>query len=200
MSGMVEVTIDSVRVSLTSQQRIVLLRCMDDERYLPIWIGPYEAESITIALQEIEVARPQTHDLFLRMLSEMDARITRVEVVSVKEDVFYANIVIEKGDETYNIDARPSDSFALAVRAHVPILMASEVLDAAGIVPAPDLLQEPAESDAAASAASAEEPAETKKRLSVFEDFLQNLDMDNTDNQGDADKPADEPPSPDQPE
>ncbi len=200
MSGMVEVTIDSVRVSLTSQQRIVLLRCMDDERYLPIWIGPYEAESITIALQEIEVARPQTHDLFLRMLSEMDARITRVEVVSVKEDVFYANIVIEKGDETYNIDARPSDSFALAVRAHVPILMASEVLDAAGIVPAPDLLQEPAESDAAASAASAEEPAETKKRLSVFEDFLQNLDMDNTDNQGDADKPVDEPPSPDRPE
>lgn len=200
MSGMVEVTIDSVRVSLTSQQRIVLLRCMDDERYLPIWIGPYEAESITIALQEIEVARPQTHDLFLRMLSEMEARITRVEVVSVKEDVFYANIVIEKGDETYNIDARPSDSFALAVRAHVPILMASEVLDAAGIVPAPDLLQEPAESDVAASAASAEEPAETKKRLSVFEDFLQNLDMDNTDNQGDADKPADEPSSPDRPE
>ena len=60
---MVEVIIDSVRVSLTNQQRIVVLRDVNAERYLPIWIGPYEAESITIALQEIEVSRPQTHDL-----------------------------------------------------------------------------------------------------------------------------------------
>jgi bifunctional DNase/RNase len=196
MSEMVEVMIDSVRVSLTSQQRIVLLRCMDDERYLPIWIGPYEAESITIALQEIEVARPQTHDLFLRMLSEMKARIVRVEVVSVKEDVFFANIVIEKEGETYNIDARPSDSFALAVRAHVPILMSTEVLDTAGIVPSPDLLQEPIETEQENAPAPTEEPAEAKKRLSVFEDFLQNLDFSDSDSQQDGTSPSDDPDAP----
>ena len=182
MSKMVEVMIDSVRVSLTSQQRIVLLRCLDEERYLPIWVGPYEAEAITIALQEIEVARPQTHDLLLKALAQMNARLTRVEVVSMKEDVFYGNLVIEKEDQIFNIDARPSDSFALAVRAHVPILMAIDVLDTAGIVPALDLQQEAVEPTASGDdLTEQEEPAESKKRLSVFEDFLQNLDLNDKD-------------------
>lgn len=200
MSEMVEVMIDSVRVSLTSQQRIVLLRCLDEERYLPIWIGPYEAESITIALQEIEVARPQTHDLFLRLLAELKARIVRVEVVSVKEDVFFANIVVEKEGETYNIDARPSDSFALAVRAHVPILMSTDVLETAGIVPSPDLLQEPVDPELENTAAPTEEPAEAKKRLSVFEDFLQNLDFSDSDTRQDGSTPSDDPDEPRKPE
>ncbi len=200
MSEMVEVMIDSVRVSLTSQQRIVLLRCLEDERYLPIWIGPYEAESITIALQEIEVARPQTHDLFLRMLAELKARIVRVEVVSVKEDVFFANIVVEKEGETYNIDARPSDSFALAVRAHVPIMMSTDVLETAGIVPSVDLLQEPVDPEPESTQTPAEEPAEAKKRLSVFEDFLQNLDFSDSDTREDGTQTPDDPDAPNKPE
>jgi bifunctional DNase/RNase len=200
MSGMIEVMIDSVRVSLTSQQRIVLLRCLDDDRYLPIWIGPYEAESITIALQEIEVSRPQTRDLLLKMLTELGARVLRVEVVSVKEDVFYGNIVVEHDGQTYNIDARPSDSFALAVRAHVPIFIAAEVLDSAGIVPSPDLLQEPAETPVADETPAASEPADSKKRLSVFEDFLQNIDFSDADDKPDSGPKPDEPESPDKPE
>ncbi|MBE0698392.1 MAG: bifunctional nuclease family protein [Anaerolineaceae bacterium] len=95
MSRMVEVVIDSVRVSLTNQQRIVVLREESNERYLPIWIGPYEAEAITIALQEIEVARPQTHDLLKSVLTTLNARLLRIEIVSLKEDVFYGNLVIE---------------------------------------------------------------------------------------------------------
>lgn len=200
MSKMVEVMIDSVRVSLTSQQRIVLLRCLDEERYLPIWIGPYEAEAITIALQEIEVARPQTHDLLIKALAQMNARLARVEVVSMKEDVFYGNLVIEKDGETFNIDARPSDSFALAVRAHVPILMASEILDTAGVSPSPDLQQEPAEPAASGDEPTEqEEPVETKKRLSVYEDFLQNLDLEDQ-SHPDEDEPEQDPPiSPENP-
>jgi uncharacterized protein len=200
MSRMVEVMIDSVRVSLTSQQRIVLLRCLDDDRYLPIWIGPYEAEAITIALQEIEVARPQTHDLLLKTLAELNARITRVEVVSMKEDVFYGSLVIEKDGQIFNIDARPSDSFALAVRAHVPIMMATEVIAAAGIVPSPDLQQEPAETASSGEETMQEEPAETKKRLSIFEDFIQNLDLDNQENEGDQEPDQDLPLPPEKPE
>ncbi len=200
MSGMLEVMIDSVRVSLTSQQRIVLLRCLNEERYLPIWIGPYEAESITIALQEIEVSRPQTHDLLLKMLTELEARVVRVEVVSVKEDVFYGNIVVERGGQTYNIDARPSDSFALAVRAHVPIFLAEEVLDAAGILPSVDLLQEPAESPAATEPLPASEPVDAKKRLSVFEDFLQNIDFNDADDKPESGQKPDEPEPPEKPE
>lgn len=200
MSKMVEVMIDSVRVSLTSQQRIILLRCLDEERYLPIWVGPYEAEAITIALQEIEVSRPQTHDLLLKALAQMNARLTRVEVVSMKEDVFYGNLVIEKEDQIFNIDARPSDSFALAVRAHVPILMATDVLDTAGVVPALDLQQEAVEPTASGDdLTEQEEPAESKKRLSVFEDFLQNLDLNDQDDLDDKASDLDSPLPPQKP-
>jgi uncharacterized protein len=184
MSEMVEVTIDSVRVSLTNQQRIVLLREAGIERYLPIWIGPYEAEAITISLQEIEIARPQTHDLLIHALEKTHSRLVRVEVVDLRGDIFYGNLVVESGGQTIMIDARPSDSIALAVRAHVPILVSREVLESAGIIPEPDLQIE----------AEEEEPKpipeinEASERLSVFEDFLQNVKMDDD---LDEDKPSD---------
>jgi bifunctional DNase/RNase len=135
MTELVEVMIDSIRVSLTNQQRIVLLRELDSEHFLPIWIGPYEAESITIALQEIEIARPQTHDLLIRALDQLKVRLIRVEIVALRGDVFYGNLVIEANKETIYVDSRPSDSIALAVRAHVPILVSKEILTTAGVTP-----------------------------------------------------------------
>lgn len=179
MSELVEVIIDSVRISLTNQQRIVLLRQVNQDRFLPIWIGPYEAESITIALQEIEIARPQTHDLLMRAINQLKGRLIRVEIVALKGDVFYGNLVVQSEEDILFIDSRPSDSLALAVRAHVPILVSQGVLDLAGIAPERDL-QSIAEEE------SAEEPAnlesgDAKKRLSVFEDFLQNVTLENND-------------------
>lgn len=195
MSRMIEMMIDSVRVSLTSQQRIVLLRSLEGDRYLPIWIGPYETESITIALQEIELARPQAHDLMLLMFKKLEAHLRRVEITSLKDDVFYGNLVVERDGQTIDIDARPSDSIALAVRAHVPILMAEEILETAGIVHTPDLQQEPSETDIFTEDATGKDQAETdenKKRLSIFEDFLQNLDTDDgTEKPGDETPPVD---------
>ena len=200
MSKMVEVMIDSVRVSLTSQQRIVLLRLLDENKYLPIWIGPFEAEAITIALQEIEMARPQTHDLILQTLTQMNARLVRVEVVSLKKDVFYGNLVIEKEEQTIEIDSRPSDSIALAVRAHVPILVASDIIDAAGITVEPDIQVDQTEAEEQVNETPQQE-AEAKKRLSVYEDFLQNLDFDDQDDEmGDEPKPPDTPNDPNSPE
>ncbi len=104
MKKFVQVKIDSLKVSLTNQQRIVLLKQIDEDRYLPIWIGPFEAESITIALQEIEVSRPQTHDLIKKILEEIGASIIRVEVSSLKEDIFYGTMVLKNGEKEYNID------------------------------------------------------------------------------------------------
>lgn len=195
MSRMVEVVIDSVRVSLTNQQRIVVLREVDAERYLPIWIGPYEAEAITIALQEIEVARPQTHDLVKNILNTLNARVIRVEVISLREDVFYGNLVLSVDGNTLNIDSRPSDALALAVRAHVPILIAEEVMDTAGIIPERDMGSQ--EKSGALPAAPAED-ADSEGRLSVFEDFLSNLDLDDLSgsskkNQGDEPDPDTKP-------
>ena len=180
MSDMVEVVIDSIRVSLMSQQRIVILRERDAERYLPIWIGVYEAESITIALQEVEVARPLTHDLLKSIFAQLDARILRVEVVALRDDTFYGNIVAEVNGSVLNIDSRPSDALAIAVRAHVPILVSRSVMDAAGIVPEEDL-QEAQEPDAQPSAEMDIE--ESDERLSVFQDFLEGLDI--SDEEGD---------------
>ncbi len=180
MARMIEVVIDSVRVSLTNQQRIVVLRELNADRYLPIWIGPYEAEAITISLQEVEVARPQTHDLLKNVIHALNARLVRVEIIELRDDVFYGNLVLEVNGETLNIDSRPSDALALAVRFHIPIYVAQDVLDAAGIVPDRDITEQPPQqSMVPPSPESTEEiTEESEDRLSIFEDFLQNLSLD----------------------
>lgn len=194
MTQMVEVVIDSIRVSLTNQQRIVLLREVNSDRYLPIWIGPFEAEAITISLQEIEVARPQTHDLLIQALSALGARLIRVEVVALKGDVFYGNLVIEQNDRLFDVDARPSDSIALAVRAHVPILVNVEILRDASIRPETDiredLLHAAGSSSQTGETAAGED--ESSQRLSLFEDFLEHIDLDDLGK--DEDKPGPQPP------
>jgi len=173
MAKMIEVEIDSVRVSLTNQQRIVILKQVSKERYLPIWIGLYEAEAITIALQEIQVARPQTHDLLKTLIQSLNAKLIQVEVSSLSDDVFYGNLLIEVDGSQRNIDCRPSDALALAARMRAPILVSEEVMSQAGIVPEEDI----SEQDAAQieSELGAEIEAED---LDVFEDFLKDFDLD----------------------
>ena len=196
MEDMVEVVIDSVRVSLTNQQRIVVLRQVGDERYLPIWIGPYEAEAITIALQEIEVARPQTHDLLKSFISAFSARLVRVEVISLKDDVFYGNLVIEANGKTINIDTRPSDALALSVRTNVPILVSQEVMDSAGVMPDKDLQNESNGENPQSPDSPQKEyiDKESEERLSVFEDFLNKMGTDEPpiDGNDEPDKPEDD--------
>lgn len=207
MSEMVEVTIDSVRVSLMSPQRLVVLRDANNDRYLPIWVGPYEAESITVALNEIEIVRPLTHDLLKNLFTTFGAQIKRVEIVALREDIFYGNIVAEAHGQTINIDSRPSDAIALAVRAHVPILVDPSVMTSAGITPEQDLRsQKPGQSASVGDGMASPPPSKTtntptpfkpananedNSRLSIFEDFLSKLDTD---------KPPSEPTDPDKPE
>ncbi|HSV85545.1 MAG TPA: bifunctional nuclease family protein [Levilinea sp.] len=195
MSRMVEVVIDSVRVSLTNQQRIVVLRESNVERYLPIWIGPYEAEAITIALQEIEVARPQTHDLLKNLLQSINARLLRVEVIALREDVFFGNLVVELNDgRVLNIDCRPSDALALSVRAHVPILVAKEVMENASVVPEQE--NEAEEHSPASNPPEEIIEEEAVERLSVFEDFLQNLDIDTSSDEDEEEEDDEDRPNP----
>lgn len=198
MPKMTEVVVDSVRVSLTNPQRIVILHEPSSERYLPIWIGPYEAESITIALQEVEVARPQTHDLLKNILQKMDAHLLRIEIVALQDDVFFANLIIDKDGELFEIDSRPSDAVALAVRMHVPILVNQEVLDVAGITPEQEVKPEtPAPTETPPTTQFPESEA-GEKRLSVFEDFLDKLDLDDNPpaSEGDKDDLDDNPQKP----
>jgi bifunctional DNase/RNase len=194
---MIEVTIDSVRVNLMSPQRLVILREVGADRYLPIWVGPYEAEAITVALQEVEIVRPLTHDLLKNVFTTFNAKIKRIEIVSLKEDIFYGNIVAEVNGRETNVDSRPSDAIALAVRAHVSILVEESVMEGAGITPETDV-ESP-------SGGSTQNPKMTRpappvgevntERLSVFEDFLGKLDLDKLDdkNKPDDDDKSDKP-------
>jgi uncharacterized protein len=185
MTDMVEVVIDSVRVSLMSSQRVVVLRQTEVERYLPIWVGPNEAESITVALQEVEISRPMTHDLLKNLFALFNSKILRVEIVALKEDIFYGNIVAEADGKIINVDSRPSDAIALAVRAHVPVLVNQAVMDEAGIVPERNLQDETTSELAEKLTPGADAEPEDEKRLDVYEDFLKKLDTD----KGDEEKP-----------
>jgi bifunctional DNase/RNase len=191
MSEMVEVVIDSIRVSLISQQRIVILREVNADRYLPIWIGIYEAEAIALALQDVEVARPLTWDLLKNIFSIMNARIIRVEVTTLQDDTYYGNIVAEIDGKKLDIDSRPSDAIALAVRAHVPILVSRPILDSVGVIPEEDL-EETGKEKGLLSDESVEEVSE--ESLSVFEDFIENLDIDDDKGNEEDDDPKKNPP------
>ena len=188
MSEMIEVQIDSVRVHLMTPQRLVVLKQIESERYLPIWVGPYEAEAITVALQEVEMSRPLTHDLLKNVFGAFNAEITRIEIVQLQNDIFYGNIVAVVDGNEINIDSRPSDAIALSVRAHVPILVHQSVMDEAGIMPETDISESGEMSEFDPPAPLSKEGTE---RLSVFEDFLGKLDLDKLDDKdkSDDDKP-----------
>lgn len=171
---MVEVEIDSIRVSLMSQHRVVVLKETDTSRYLPIWIGPFEADAITIQLQEVQVARPLTHDLLKSVIDEMGATISHVMVSELRNDTFYARIVMDVDGESIEIDARPSDAIALAVRVNVPLFVADEVMDLASIVPEVSL----DEAEEEVQPLSEEE----QEKLSAFRDFINELDLDDLGN------------------
>ena len=195
MPDMIEVQIDSVRVHLMTPQRLVVLKQLDSERYLPIWVGPYEAEAITIALQEVEMIRPLTHDLLKNVFGAFKARILRIEIVKLQEEIFYGNIVAEVNGKEVNVDSRPSDAIALSVRAHVPILVHPGVMDAAGIIPEADMPEDQAPPEKSEPAPLSKEGTE---RLSVFENFLEKLDFDEPDDKDnpEEDSPPDKPKKP----
>jgi uncharacterized protein len=189
MAKLIEVKIDSLRVSLTNQQRIIVLKQVDGDRFLPIWIGPYEAEAITIALQEIEVSRPQTHDLIKNTIFAIDAQLTKVIIKSLKDDIFYGELIIESDGKEIKIDSRPSDAIAVAVRAHVPIMVSVKVMDEASIIPEEVDLGEDLENDKGESNHDSNQVISGKDRLSIFENYL---DTKKDQSNGDDDKSEDE--------
>lgn len=169
---MIEVTIDSIRVSLMSQHRVVVLKEVDSDRYLPIWIGPFEADAITLQLQGVQVARPLTHDLLKGIIDKMGAKISHIMVTELKNDTFFAQIVMDLDGKSIEIDSRPSDAIALAVRVKAPLFVAEEVMEMASIVPESSI--EDAELEGANEPISAEE----EESLSAFREFIDELDLD----------------------
>ncbi|MEW5718968.1 MAG: bifunctional nuclease family protein [Chloroflexota bacterium] len=159
-SNWVTVTIDSVRVSLVSPHRLVVLKD-DDERFLPIWIGPFEADAITIALQGTQPARPLTHDLLKAMIAQVGGKAHHIDVIDLRDDTFFAEIVMDIAGKRVALDSRPSDAIALAVRLDIPIRVNETVMARAAIRPSQE----------------SEGAPEPEERLDAFRDALQDLDL-----------------------
>lgn len=189
---MIEMSIDSIRVSLMNYQRVVILKekvpeaveIKSDIRYLPIWIGPAEADAIAVKLQNVPLARPLTHDLLHSVIITLGASVSFIIVNELREDTFYAKIILNVNGGQIEIDSRPSDALALAVRVKpsVPIFVEESVLDKAGII----LDQEtgkPVPADRASSRPRTKGKIDEQelKRLSAFYDFINTLDLEDFD-------------------
>lgn len=171
---MIEMVIESIRVSLMNYQRVVILKEKESDRYLPIWIGPAEADAIAVRLQEVAVSRPLTHDLLRSIIDALGGSIQYIVVNDLANDTFYARIIMEVDGRTVEIDSRPSDAIALAVRVQVPIFADEGVLDKAGV----RLDQESVGDKAGEAEPYTEVKPEELEKLSPFRDFIDSLDMD----------------------
>ena len=176
---MIEMTIDSIRVSLMNYQQVVILKDKMTERYLPIWIGPAEAEAIRLKLQGVDVPRPLTHDLLHSMIDALGASVSSIVINELKSDTFYAKIVLAVDGGQMEVDSRPSDAMALAVRAEVPIYAEESVLEKAGILLDKETGKPiPVEREEGEGAEISEEEL---KRMSAFSDFINTLDLEDFD-------------------
>jgi len=176
--SLVEMVVESVRVHMLSSRHVVILKETDRERYLPIWIGPWEASAIAMKLQGLTPERPLTHDLFAATLEELGIRIDRVVISTLAEETYHARLFLEQDGKTVEVDSRPSDALALAVRSGVRIFAVEAVLDQAGLG-ADSGIEEGEEGEEGAGAAL-ESTGEkiVDPRLDVFRDFVNSLDVD----------------------
>ena len=165
-------TIESIRVSMLNYQRVVILKEKAAERYLPIWIGPAEADAIAVKLQEYQVPRPLTHDLLGNIIGALGAAVSSIIVCDLQNDTFFAKIVLAFNGNQIEIDSRPSDAIALAVRVKVPIFAEEIVLEKAGIIIDPETGK---------PAPAREIPPEELERMSAFRDFIEGLDLSDFD-------------------
>jgi bifunctional DNase/RNase len=155
---MIRVTVDTIRISLRSPERAILLKELEQERQLPIFIHATEAEAIAAELEGYRPPRPLTHDLLKNAIEALDGELQYILVNDLRDNIFFAVLHIVQDGREVDVDARPSDSIALAVRARVPIYVAEEVMEAAGVYPAVEIEQD-------------------QEDLAVFRDFVETLDL-----------------------
>ncbi len=178
---MVEMSIESIRVSVMNYQRVVILKESKAERYLPIWIGPAEADAIAIKLQGVAVPRPLTHDLLYSVINAFGAKVNFIVVNDLHDDTFFAKINLSINGRYMEIDSRPSDAIAIAVRARALIYAEEEVLDKAGIIFDRETGKPIPSSQANKHGEKCEISEEDLKKLSAFTDFINTLDLQDLD-------------------
>jgi uncharacterized protein len=190
VTRLVEMQIESVRVHMLSNRHVVILKDNEGDRYLPIWIGAWEASAIAMRLQGLAAERPLTHDLFAAALDRLGVRVERVVISELTDETYHARIHLERDGVQVEVDARPSDALALAVRAEVQIFAADDVLAQAALAADPDEEVGEDEGDEDAEG-EGERPrrrrppiesvggdAPADPRLDMFRDFVNSLEVD----------------------
>jgi uncharacterized protein len=128
---LVEMSVKGLMVDPVTNMPIVILRDAENQRVLPIWVGPVEANAIALQIENIAPPRPMTHDLLRNLLAELGATLARVIIADLRENTFYAYLELHRGGEVQLLDARPSDAIALAIRTKAPVFVDTRVLDQA---------------------------------------------------------------------
>jgi uncharacterized protein len=195
----IEMVVESVRVHMRTGRHVLLLKEVDGGRILPVWIGPWEAQAIAMRLQGISAERPLTHDLFAATLNELGVRVDRVLIASLAEETFHARLVLVTEDSRHELDARPSDAIALAVRLDCPIYAAAGVLDQAAALPDADADDADDDDDDEEGAAEREQARDARRtrlsagsleatgetldptKLDLFREFVNSLDPEGGD-------------------
>jgi bifunctional DNase/RNase len=191
----IEMIVESVRVHMRTGRHVLLLKEVGVGRILPVWIGPWEAQAIAMRLQGITAERPLTHDLFAATLDEVGVRLQRVVISSLADETFHARLELAGADRQHEVDARPSDAIALAVRTGCPIFAAPEVLDQAAALP--DATEDEDGGEAgdegpsrggrlAASSLEATGEAIDPTRLDIFREFVNSLEPEGGEGRGGA--------------
>ena len=179
-SGLVEMVVESVRVHMLSSRHVVILKESEHDRYLPIWIGPWEASAIAMKLQGLTADRPLTHDLFATALENLGVRVDRVVISTLAEETYHARLHLERDGAVFEIDSRPSDALALAVRTGGRIFASEAVLEQAALGgdSATGGDDPSGELDIEGSPLESTGEKIVDPRLDVFRDFVNSLDVD----------------------
>jgi bifunctional DNase/RNase len=130
---MVQVTVEKVVIDKTGEQAVVLLADLTKTTYIPIWVRALEASVIALQLEQVDIPRPLTVDLLATVIEKLDARVVMTLITEIKDDVFYASLIIDSEDEDFDVDCRPSDAIAVALKVGAPIYVNEYVLAEAGI-------------------------------------------------------------------
>jgi bifunctional DNase/RNase len=141
MTELVPMSIKGLMLDPVSNSPIVVLKDEEEKFFLPIWVGIFEANAIALQLENVTTPRPMTHDLLKNMIGELEARVIRVVINDLRDSTFFAQIRVIAGARTLELDARPSDAIALALRVEAPIFVAKSVLDQAQTI-TPDSAEE----------------------------------------------------------
>jgi bifunctional DNase/RNase len=193
-----EMIVESVRVHMRTGRHVLLLKEVGAGRILPVWIGPWEAQAIAMRLQGVSAERPLTHDLFVATLAALGVRIERVVIASLADETFHARLELVAADSRHDVDARPSDAIALAVRLECPIYASAQVLDQAAALPddegdddegnegsaARDEARDARRSRLAAGSLEATGELLDPMKLDIFREFVNSLEQDGGDPRG----------------